>query len=116
MPFLFGVILMIRTSYITGKLTVHMCGELDQHSAKDFLEAINDAIDSMLPKELTLDMSELGFMDSSGIALIIKCNRKMLQLGGRMLIEAPKSQPLKVIDASGIDRLIPVTVRREVTT
>ena len=113
---MFGVILMIRTSYISGKLTVHMCGELDQHSAREFLEAINDAIDSMLPKELTLDMSELGFMDSSGIALIIKCNRKMLQLGGRMFIEAPTSQPLKVIDASGIDRIIPVTVRREVTT
>lgn len=116
MPFLFGVILMIRTSYFSGKLTVYMCGELDQHSAGDFLKAINDAIDTLMPKDLTLDMSELGFMDSSGIALLIKINRKISQLGGRMFIEVPQSQPLKVIDASGIDRLIPVIVKREVTT
>lgn len=33
-----------------------------------------------------------------------------------MYIENPQKQPLKVLDASGIDRMIPIAAKREVTT
>ncbi len=33
-----------------------------------------------------------------------------------MYIENPQTQPLKVLDASGIDRMIPIAAKREVTT
>ena len=51
-------------------------------------------------------------MDSSGIAIIIKVSRRMKNLGGRAWIENPARQVLRVIDASGIDRLVPVAISR----
>ncbi len=106
----------ISTEYLDGRLTVHLFGELDHHSAKDTVDSISEAIDSYLPRDLALDMSQLGFMDSSGIAVIVRTYRKVRGLGGRMYIENPSPQPLKVLDASGIDRMIPIAAKREVTT
>ena len=51
-------------------------------------------------------------MDSSGIALIIRISRRMTVLGGRAWVEDPARQPQRVIDAAGIDRLVPVAMNR----
>ena len=98
----------IASEYSDGRLTVFLAGELDHHSAKTAVDGIADSIDRYLPRDLVLDLTQLGFMDSSGIALIIRMSRRMKNLGGRAWIENPAKQPLRVIDASGIDRLVPV--------
>lgn len=100
----------------SGKLTVFMEGELDQHSAKTYISEIEILLDKYLPRDLCIDMRNMSFMDSSGIAIILKANRKMNMLGGKMCIENVQNQPLRVLDASGIDRLINVKTGREVTT
>ena len=51
-------------------------------------------------------------MDSSGIAVIIRVSRRMQILGGRAWIEDPARQPQRVIDAAGIDRLIPIAISK----
>lgn len=106
----------ILTSYGEGRLTVYLTGELDHHSAKECVTGIADSIDTYLPSELVLDMSELSFMDSSGIAVIVKTNRKITACGGRMLIENPAAQPYKVLDAAGMARIVPIFAKGEVTT
>ena len=106
----------IMTSYSDGRLTVYLFGELDHHSARAGVTAIFDAVDTYLPSELVLDMSELSFMDSSGIAVIVKTSRKLNSCGGGMLIENPQPQPRKVLEAAGIDKIVPVFVKGEVTT
>ena len=47
-------------------------------------------------------------MDSSGIAVIVKANRHVKTIGGRLWVENAANQVLRVIDASGLDRMIPV--------
>jgi stage II sporulation protein AA (anti-sigma F factor antagonist) len=66
-------------------------------------------LDDYLPQDCVVDMGSLTFMDSSGIALILKISRLMGQTGGRAWVENAKGQPLKVIDASGIERLIKIS-------
>jgi anti-anti-sigma factor len=52
-------------------------------------------------------------MDSSGIALILRISRAMGRMGGRAWIEDPAPQPLRVIDAGGIERLVPIMAAKE---
>lgn len=106
----------IKADYSDGRLTVSLGGELDHHGAKVAVDAISEALDRYLPRDLVLDLGELGFMDSSGIAVIVRSYKKVRGAGGRMYIEDTQPQPLKVLDASGIDRMIPITAKREVTT
>ena len=98
----------ISTAFAAGRLTIYLAGELDHHEARGAIRSIDELLDEYLPRDCVLDMSGLSFMDSSGIALIIRMSRRMKNLGGRAWIENPAKQPLRVIDASGIDRLVPV--------
>ncbi len=101
----------ISTAFAAGRLTAYLSGELDQHEARGALRSLEELLEEYLPRDLVLDLSGLSFMDSSGIALIIQLSRRIREMGGRMWIENPARQPRRVIDAAGIDRLIPVATR-----
>ncbi len=106
----------ITSRYKDGRLIIQPDGELDHHSARQAMDKIVEVVDSTLPRELLLDMSRLSFMDSSGIAVIVKTNRAVTELGGKMLIISPQQQPKKVIEAAGVERLVEIHSKLEVTT
>lgn len=99
-----------RAAYSAGRLTVYLAGELDHHEARELTESVDELIDEYMPRDCVLELSGLNFMDSSGIAVIVRTSRKMKTLGGRLWVENPARQPQRVIDASGIDRLVPVAI------
>ncbi|MBR5095386.1 MAG: STAS domain-containing protein [Oscillospiraceae bacterium] len=101
----------LGTAYMSGRLTVSLRGELDQHEARETMRALEDLLEEQLPRELVLDLSGLTFMDSSGVALLIRTSRLVRELGGKIWIEDPAPQPKRVIEAAGIGRSIPVAVR-----
>ena len=103
----------VLSSYKEGKLTLFLKGELDHHEAAAVLRSITRVLDDYLPRDCVVDMGGLTFMDSSGIALILKVCRLMSETGGRAWVENARSQPLKVIDASGIDRMVKITAAEE---
>lgn len=103
----------ILSSYSNGKLILYLHGELDHHEAKDTLKLMEESIDQYMPRDCVLELGGMTFMDSSGIAVILKTYKKMNETGGRAWIENAKGQPLKVIDASGIDRIVKVTIPKE---
>ena len=102
----------ISTEFASGRLTIYLTGELDHHEARCAVHSIDELLDEYLPRDCALDMSGLNFMDSSGIAVIIRVSRRMKMLGGRTWIENPAKQPQRVIDASGVDRLVPVAINK----
>ena len=102
----------ISAAYESGRLTLYLAGELDHHEARNLMRLIEELMDEYMPRDCALNMAELSFMDSSGIAIIIKVSRRMKALSGRTWIENPARQPQRVIDASGIDRLVPVAISR----
>ncbi len=104
----------IFSAYKDGRLTLYLQGELDHHGVKNSMELIGRLIDEFMPKECVVELSKLSFMDSSGIALILKIHRLMLLRGGKAWIENAENQPLRVIDASGIDRIIGISMNKEI--
>ena len=88
-----------------GHLTVALRGEIDHHSAKDIMRVLGNKIDLYLPRVCVLDFREVTFMDSSGIAIVISCVRRMRQLRGEVILRSVPPQPMKVLKASGIERI-----------
>ena len=68
--------------------------------------ANRDAVEEELPGRLVLDLSGVSFMDSSGIAVVMRARNRMQQLGGRLKLRGTASQVRKVFDAAGISRLV----------
>ncbi len=102
----------ISSAFSSGRLTVYLKGELDHHASRLLIHDLDELLDEYLPRDCALNLSGLSFMDSSGIAVIIRLSRRMKALGGRVWIENPAKQPYRVIDASGIDRIVPVAISR----
>ena len=103
----------VLSSYNDGRLTLFFQGELDHHEAAAALRRITRTLDDYLPRDCVLDLKGLTFMDSSGIALILRVARLMAETGGRAWVENAGRQPLKVLDASGIDRLVKIAATAE---
>jgi stage II sporulation protein AA (anti-sigma F factor antagonist) len=103
----------IRAKFSGGRLTIYFIGELDHHGAAQAAGEIDDILEEYLPRDCAVNLSELRFMDSSGIALILRISRAMGRMGGRAWIEDPAPQPLRVIDAGGIERLVPIMAAKE---
>ena len=97
------------TSFLQdGVLTVALTGEIDHHCAKGYIAAITSKIEIYYPKVCVLDFRDVSFIDSSGIAVAINAMRCIQKIGGKLILEGLKPQPLKVLRASGIDKLIEI--------
>lgn len=98
----------IAKQYDDGRLTIYLYGELDHHAARGTMKAISDLMDMELPRETVLDFGGLTFMDSSGIALLLKVSRIAKAQMGRVWVEHPSRQVMRVLTASGIERIVPI--------
>jgi stage II sporulation protein AA (anti-sigma F factor antagonist) len=97
------------TSFLdNGNLTVALTGEIDHHRARDYIQAIAAKIEAYTPAKCVLDFSEVTFVDSSGIAVVIHALRCMNMLDGKLLLTGMGQQPMKVFRAAGIDKLVEI--------
>ena len=53
-------------------LRAAISGEVDHHRARAIMEELSRQIDLELPRSLTLDLEGVTFMDSSGIAVLLR--------------------------------------------
>ena len=97
------------TSFLeNGRLTVALTGEIDHHCAKSYIQSIAGKIEAYTPDICILDFQEVSFVDSSGIAVVINALRNMTQIEGRLILTGINSQPMRVFQASGIDKLVEI--------
>ena len=95
------------TSFLeNGRLTIALTGEIDHHRARAYIDTIAAKIDAYTPNECILDFSEVSFVDSSGIAVVINSMRRMAQIEGELSLAGLGEQPKRVFRTSGIDRLV----------
>ena len=80
-------------------------GDIDHHTAKSIRTEIDRTINDSDPKLLILDFSEVTFMDSSGIGLVMGRYKLMTERGGEVIISEPAGYIKKVFQLSGIDKL-----------
>ena len=96
---------MIKIDVISNTLIISLDGEIDDHVAK----SVRDKIDYVLLrkgiKNIIFDLSEIVFMDSSGIGLLMGRYRLLCQRKGKSAIVCTNRQVLKILKMSGILKL-----------
>ena len=91
-------------------LIAYLEGELDHHVSQPLREQIDAQILSLTPVRLILDFSGISFMDSSGIGLILGRKTMMKVLGGKLTIQNPPPQIVRILRMAQI----PVEITQEV--
>ena len=96
----------IRTGIEGRSLTMGLQGELDHHGARELMEGMDRLIEQELPVKTMLDLAGLTFMDSSGIAVILRAKRRMEALGGNLVVVNIPKQAARVLDTAGLGRYV----------
>ena len=98
-------------SLSSGALVCELSGEIDHHAARTVREAVDGELYRACPSELVLDFTRVGFMDSSGIALIIGRAECARELGIPLRVVGLSRIQERLIRLSGVDRIEGVTLK-----
>lgn len=96
-----------------GVLVARLEGELDLNSAEGYREMIDDAIMRTGAMYLVFDLSEVTFIDSSGLGMMLGRYKKIDQKGGRSAMCGISNKLSRMIEVSGLRKLMPVYQTRE---
>lgn len=86
-------------------LTAVLSGEIDHHTAAEFRACIDREAERLQPSLLILDFSGIGFMDSSGIGLIMGRYKNAAEYGGKIQVVNAPPMIERMIKLAGIGRL-----------
>ena len=89
-------------------LSIRIRGEIDHHTAVSIRQGIDAALFEKRPKKLILDLSAVGFMDSSGLGLIMGRYSVMKELGGEMTVWNPSPETRAILTLAGMERLVKI--------
>ena len=89
-------------------LYINLSGEMDECSAQDARAKCDKLIEENLnARKIIINLSEVAFMDSTGIGFLIGRYKKASKLAMPMYIENPNFAADKILNLSGIYSLIP---------
>ncbi len=78
-------------------LYAYLEGEIDHDSAQVLRNAIDATLIGVYPKCLVMDFGQVGFMDSSGLGLILGRKRRIEAMDGVLRVQHPPVQVEKVL-------------------
>ncbi len=88
-------------------LYVMLIGELDEHTAKYTSKTLDDLFASTISRQIIIDLSEMKFMDSTGIGVLIGRYKKMKAKGVSIFISNPSYHAEKIFKLTGLYEIMP---------
>lgn len=97
----------ITDAVVRGLIVVEVPGDLDLYSAPLLHTVLTDQyrVGQCL---VIIDMSGLGFMDSSGLGVLIGGLKRARAAGGGLVLAAAPEKVLRVLRITGVARVLPV--------
>ena len=97
----------INESNTDSTVSLAVTGELDIRTVPTLTDHVDHRL-SAHATELTLDLRELAFMDSSGLRLLIELHDRSRREGWTLRLVAPIGEQARlVLQATGADRELP---------
>ena len=84
--------------------TIHLDGEIDMDVTEKAKEVIFPHIDA--GKEVHLNLSNVQYMDSSGISVLIESHQKATELGTKVTLKEISKSVLKVIMMAKLEQIL----------
>lgn len=104
---------MIESKLVGATLYVGLSGELDEGSAALVRSELDEAISIGEIRKVIIEMSELKFMDSTGIGVLLGRYKKLSAVGVPIFIANPSKTIDKILTLSGVYGIMPKIELRE---
>lgn len=90
------------------RLLVAIKGELDLKVAGELRKTLDQLIDRYPDRDVTLDLSEVPFVDSSGLGVILGRYKRLSAAGRALQLTGVRPPVRAVLDLAGISQLLSV--------
>ena len=97
----------VTVSTDKDRTTVALRGELDLSGVDRAREAIDQAQDSGA-NLVVLDLSELEFVDSTGLEVMLRAARRAQDEGRRLIVQRPSRYVKRLLEMTAIDKSLDV--------
>ena len=102
--------MVIKSKVYNNTMYVLLCGELDEHSATHTKIELDEAFSGGNFSQIIIDLSELEFMDSTGIGVLIGRYKKMKSRNIPIYICNPSTHAEKIFKMTGLYEIMPKIV------
>ena len=92
-------------------LLLKITEELDHHTAEKIRRKADYEIERYIPRKVVLDFNQVSFMDSAGIGLILGRYKNVSILGGTLELINVTETVKKILNMSGVNKLINIKKR-----
>ena len=96
--------LQIEVRSATEPVVVSLVGEVDMASETLVVEALS----ALAAREVIVDLSQVGFLDSSGIRALVMSHRASTAAGGSLALRGPSSEAAQVLELTRLNEVIRV--------
>lgn len=107
-----------RITEHSGAPVVSPTGEIDLYTAPEFREAVESAVSRANPWKpvVVIDLSRVGFIDSSGVGVLIGCHRRLEGSGGELRVVAGEGPARKILRVTSLDTVFKLFHSAEAAT
>ena len=78
-------------------------GAIDLHVSPEVRAALREIIDAK-PKRLVVDLSQVPYVDSSGLAVLIGAKQELEAEGGTFMLAAPQQAVRTILESARLDQ------------
>ena len=86
---------------------VSLQGRITVSNANEMRRTLADALRPQ-PKELTVDLSSVTYMDTSGLATLMEASRLSRQQGTRLILGSIQNQPRYLLQVTDLDHVFEI--------
>lgn len=97
----------LTTQQRDGRAVVRLKGELDIATAAELRQHLTTARQSY-GENVILDLTELEFMDSQGLSVIVSCHKAVHAAAGSLVLVAPRPIVRRTLEITGLSRRLDV--------
>lgn len=97
----------IKKKLSNNTLHIMLCGELDEYTANYTRNVLDELICSNSFSRMIIDLSQLEFMDSTGIGVLIGRYKKLKNKNTPIYISNANSHIEKIFKMSGLYEIMP---------
>lgn len=98
--------MLIEPRVTRDTLVIRVGGEMDLKVSGEFRSEIDRLLDEFESRNLILDLQDVTFIDSSGLGVILGRYKKVANCGGKMAISGARPQVFRILELSGVLRII----------
>jgi len=99
-----------EASRSNGQAVVAVRGELDLYTAPRLWETIDAAI-AATPHELVIDLTDVTFLDSSGLSVLVRAHKRLRPVDGTVVVRGAADQVYMALEMAKLTNVLTVEGR-----